>query len=409
MPNKHLLLLTAEYPYGKGETFLENEVPILAQHFDKITIISLSENSEQTREIQSICEVFRFPVSLSKTEKILALRYLLLREVRAELKRVTSVYKLKVNFQIISTILVSWARAKKIKSLFRKHLNSESIAYSYWTDDSSLALAQLKIENPDFKCVSRFHGWDVYFEASAIGYLPFRKFINDHLDQQYAISDAGSNYARTRWGIDFPNKISVSRLGTATQMEHWLTRESMREQRLIVSCSNVIPLKRVELIFAVLNGLVNDEIRWVHFGDGQNLAELERKIAHEKKSHLTVELRGRVSNEEVLEFYKQESPDFFINLSTSEGIPVSIMEAFSVGIPVIATPVGGVPEIVSNQAGALVDPHATAEEIQMILINLLSKPLSDWNLLSEQAYEVWKNQYNAETNFTSFAHALKKI
>jgi glycosyltransferase involved in cell wall biosynthesis len=129
----------------------------------------------------------------------------------------------------------------------------------------------------------------------------------------------------------------------------------------------------------------------------------------EKKLHLTVELRGRVSNEEVLEFYKQESPDFFMNLSTSEGIPVSIMEAFSVGIPAVATAVGGVPEIVSNHIGALVDPHATAEEIQMILINLLSKPLSDWNKLSEQAYEVWKNQYNAETNFTSYAKALKEI
>jgi glycosyltransferase involved in cell wall biosynthesis len=405
----NLFLITNEYPYGKGETFLENEVPILAQHFDKITIISLSENSEHTREIPSICEVFRYPVSLSKTEKILALRYLLLREVRAELKQLSNVYKLKISLPIISTILVSWARAKKIKSIIRKHLNSESIAYSYWMDDSSLALAQLKIENPDFKCVSRFHGWDVYFEASAIGYLPFRKFINDHLAQQFAISNAGLNYARTRWGIDFPNKISVSRLGTATQMEHWLTRESMREQRLIVSCSNVIPLKRVELIFEVLNGLAKHEIRWVHFGDGQNLAELEQKIALEKKMHLTVEFRGRVSNEEVLEFYKQESPDFFMNLSTSEGVPVSIMEAFSVGIPAVATAVGGVPEIVSNHIGALVDPHATAEEIQMILINLLSKPLSDWNKLSEQAYEVWKNQYNAESNFTSFAQALKEI
>lgn len=409
MPNKHLLILTAEYPYGKGETFFENEVPILAQHFDKITIISLSENSEHTREIPSICEVFRYPVSLSKIEKILALRYLLLREVRAELKQLSNVYKLKISLPIISTILVSWARANKIKSIIRNHLNSDSIAYSYWTDDSALALAQLKIENPDFKCVSRFHGWDVYFEASAIGYLPFRKFINDHLAQQFAISDAGLNYARTRWGIDFPNKIFVSRLGTATQMEHWLPCEVKNEQKLIVSCSNVIPLKRVELIFEVVNGLVNHEIRWVHFGDGQNLTELERKIAHEKKSHLTVELRGRVSNAEVLEFYKQEGPDFFINLSTSEGVPVSIMEAFSLGIPVIATAVGGVPEIVSNQAGALVDPHATAEQIQMILINLLSKPLSDWNQLSEQAYEVWKNQYNAESNFTSFAQALKEI
>ncbi len=409
MPKKHLLLLTAEFPFGKGETFLENEVPILAQHFDKITILSLSENSEQTREIPSACEVFRYPVSLSKIQKILALRFLFLRTVRVEVKQVTSVYKLKLSLSIISTILVSWARAKKIKSILGQHLTADSIAYSYWTDDASLALAQLKVENPKLACVSRFHGWDVYFEASAIGYLPFRNFINSHLDQQFAISDAGSNYARTRWGIDFPNKITVSRLGTAAQTEHWLPRESMREQRLIVSCSNVIPLKRVELIFEVLNGLVNDEIRWVHFGDGQNLASLEEKIALEKKSHLTLELRGRVSNAEVLEFYKQERPDFFINISTSEGVPVSIMEAFSVGIPVIATAVGGVPEIVSNHVGALVDPYATSEEVQLVIKNLLDSSLSDWNQMSQQAYEVWKSKYNAETNFRTFAQSIKEI
>ena len=409
MPKKHLLLLTAEFPFGKGETFLENEVHILAQHFDKITILSLSENSEQTREIPPVCEVFRYPVSLSKIQKILAVRFLFLRTVRAEVKQVTSVYKLKLRLSIISTILVSWARAKKIKSILGPHLTADSIAYSYWTDDASLALAQLKVENPKLACVSRFHGWDVYFEASAIGYLPFRKFINYYLDQQFAISDAGSNYARTRWGIDFPNKITVSRLGTAAQTEHWLPRESMREQRLIVSCSNVIPLKRVELIFEVLNGLVNDEIRWVHFGDGQNLATLEEKIALEKKSHLTVECKGRVSNTDVLQFYKQESPEFFINLSTSEGVPVSIMEAFSVGIPVIATAVGGVPEIVSNHVGALVDPNATLEEIQLVIKNLLGCPLSEWNQLSQQAYEVWKSKYNAETNFRSFAQSIKEI
>lgn len=409
MPKKHLLLLTAEFPFGKGETFLENEVPVLARHFERITILSLSENSEQTREIPATCEVFRYPVSLSKIQKILALRFLFLRTVRAEVKQVTSVYKLKLSLSIISTILVSWARAKKIKSILGPHLTADSIAYSYWTDDAALALAQLKVENPKLACVSRFHGWDVYFEASALGYLPFRKFINYYLDQQFAISDAGSNYARMRWGIDFPNKITVSRLGTAAQTEHWLPRESMREQRLIVSCSNVIPLKRVELIFEVLNGLVHHEIRWVHFGDGQNLAPLEEKIELEKKSHLSVEFRGRVSNTDVLQFYKQESPEFFINLSTTEGVPVSIMEAFSIGIPVIATAVGGVPEIVSNHVGALVDPNATSEEIQLVIKNLLDSSLSCWNQLSQQAYEVWKSKYNAETNFRFFTQSIKEI
>ena len=47
--------------------------------------------------------------------------------------------------------------------------------------------------------------------------------------------------------------------------------------------------------------------------------------------------------------------DYFINLSDSEGIPVSIMEAMSVGIPIIARDVGGNREIVTNNNGCLLE------------------------------------------------------
>ena len=48
----------------------------------------------------------------------------------------------------------------------------------------------------------------------------------------------------------------------------------------------------------------------------------------------------------MLDYYKNNIIDIFINLSASEGIPVSIMDAISFGIPCIATNVGGTGEIV---------------------------------------------------------------
>jgi len=44
---------------------------------------------------------------------------------------------------------------------------------------------------------------------------------------------------------------------------------------------------------------------------------------------------------DVLNYYASNPVDVFINTSSSEGLPVSIMEAMSFGIPVIATNVGG--------------------------------------------------------------------
>ena len=141
----HLLLITSEYPFGKGETFLENELPILATHFEQITIISLSEHESQTRALPNHIKVLRFPVKLTMLQKFLALRFIVVREVREELKRVIYTYRLRPSVQIVSTILVSWASAKKIKSFLTQYTNDDqTIGYAYWTDDSALALAQLK-------------------------------------------------------------------------------------------------------------------------------------------------------------------------------------------------------------------------------------------------------------------------
>ena len=48
--------------------------------------------------------------------------------------------------------------------------------------------------------------------------------------------------------------------------------------------------------------------------------------------------------------------DAFILPSYAEGLPVSILEAMSYGLPILSTPVGGIPEIVTSQIGILFQP-----------------------------------------------------
>ena len=47
--------------------------------------------------------------------------------------------------------------------------------------------------------------------------------------------------------------------------------------------------------------------------------------------------------------------DLFLNVSESEGVPISAMEAIASGVPVMATNVGGTPEIIDNEVGYLLD------------------------------------------------------
>ena len=407
MKGKHLLFVTSDFPFGSGETFIENELPYLEEAFEQVMIVSLSPDDQQSRSVGKNTNVRRYPLVLSNANKLAALRWLAHPRVLKELWRLCFVYHLFPSPARIFTILFSWDRAKRIADFLRPLLQLETVAYAYWTDDSALALAQLKSGFPKLGAMSRFHGWDLYFEASSIAFLPFRAFIIQQLNHQVAISQQGLDYATRYWKVGNSDKLLLSRLGTEKQMQSPNPKESLPAERIIVSCSNVIPLKRVGLIFDVLNATENHKIRWVHFGDGIELEELQNTVQKNVRPHLSVELRGRISNKRVLEEYRKLNPDLFINLSISEGIPVSIMEALSLGIPVLATAVGGTPEIVSDEVGALVSPEASPEDISESLSNMLNLSLIDYNRLSAQAFAFWEANYHAEKNYRSFAAWLK--
>ena len=94
---------------------------------------------------------------------------------------------------------------------------------------------------------------------------------------------------------------------------------------VVVSVSNLVALKRIPLIFEALQQ-TKGTIIWYHFGDGV-LAEELKQLVKNARAGLTVHFKGHVKNEQLIDFYKTQSADLFINASSSEGLPVSIMEA----------------------------------------------------------------------------------
>ena len=103
-------------------------------------------------------------------------------------------------------------------------------------------------------------------------------------------------------------------------------------------------------------------------------------------------------NERVHKFYSEQPVDVFINLSDSEGLPVSIMESMSYGIPVIATDVGGTREIVNEKTGFLIPKDFQPQKVAEIITNfsLLSK--EEKQKYREAAYEMWESKFDGEKN-----------
>jgi glycosyltransferase involved in cell wall biosynthesis len=124
--------------------------------------------------------------------------------------------------------------------------------------------------------------------------------------------------------------------------------------------------------------------------------------------NITWAMPGMVPNTEVLTFFKNKPVDCFINVSSSEGLPVSIMEATSYGIPVIATNVGGTNEIVNEQTGILLPADPSIEEIANNLISLI-KSKSRNPTFRKGVYQYWNENFNAGHNYTAFCKTLKDL
>ena len=167
----------------------------------------------------------------------------------------------------------------------------------------------------------------------------------------------------------------------------------------------MIPVKQVDRIIETISQLEINNLRWIHFGDGPLRAELET-MAKKLLPNVKYEFRGIVPNNEILDFYASQYVDLFINLSSSEGIPVSIMEALSAGIPVVATKVGGTAEAVNSTNGFLVSAEFNTDEVVQIIINYLNSDSVQQQQYRKNAYDFWKGNFEAGKNYGAFAEIL---
>jgi glycosyltransferase involved in cell wall biosynthesis len=90
-------------------------------------------------------------------------------------------------------------------------------------------------------------------------------------------------------------------------------------------------------------------------GEGPERAAIERRI-HERGLGERVRLLGTVPHAELLGMYRDQRVDCVVLPSLHEGLSVALVEAMAYGVPVIATGVGGVPELLEHGAGVLVPP-----------------------------------------------------
>lgn len=399
-----LFLFTDSFPYGNGETFLESELPFLSNAFDGIILIPLYKQGE-IRDVSGNATVWKPMLKFNPKNR----RKLLLSGIfnfspigfacKEFFKK--RVYRSKNRLWNFFTSLLTFRALfadRETKSRLKKEIGRDDKIYFYWADKSALLIPEIKKHFPNVVFV-RFHGSDLYEEAKN-GYIPFREYVFPHIDRFIPVSNNGKEYLLKNYSRFIQqNNVYVGRLGV---FNHGLNPVDASETRFhLLSCSNIIPLKRVNLIVEILK-MIEIPVKWTHIGSGIS----EEAVKQESLSlppHVEAVFLGLLPNKEVITFYRQQHVDLFINTSQSEGVPVSIMEALSFGIPVMATNVGGTSEIVDSEAGMLLDVDFAPAEAAAAIQTFARIDLAG---LRKNARNRWEEQCNAEKNYTEFSEFL---
>jgi glycosyltransferase involved in cell wall biosynthesis len=195
---------------------------------------------------------------------------------------------------------------------------------------------------------------------------------NDHV---FAVSDEVRASIQSRWlGRRCPNVETLYHGLAPDFVSHWSgggirhELEIEPDAPLIVSVANFKPFKGHEHLLRTA-ALVRRRIPGVRFviaGVGPTEPEIKRLAAD-------LDLDGSV----VFAGYRSDAPrltasaDVFVLPSEHEGLPVALLEAMALGRAVVATNVGGIPEVVRDGADAVLvgprDPEALASAIATLL------------------------------------------
>lgn len=414
---KKLYLITESFPYGLGEkTFILPELPELIKYYD-VTIVShapeaVINDQANITALPPEVKVVNLEIKMQWYEKLKY--YIVFFSNKDGLKEALDILKGKNNIieRLYQSIGFFGAAMKNFRLMRRANLlpkDEEAIYYTYWYTYYTYSLSRNRKLYPKYKLITRTHRADLYDDAYKGSRQPFKRIMDKNIDNIFFIAEQGKKYYLNRYHLTDNKKYVVSRLGTIRVADSPNVITTQSGTFRLVSCSFVVPLKRVGLIVEAL-GELTDQIEWIHFGAGSELDNLSKQAGRllNGKDNITYRLMGFVSNQDILNYYSRNYVNCFISTSSSEGIPVSIQEAMSFGIPIIATAVGGVPELIGDN-GILMEANPNKKEVAKAITKMLHMSVNEYEELRQNSYRLWSEMYNAEVNRERFVQMLAAL
>ena len=407
---KNLLYICSDYPNQKGDAaFINTEIKYVAEVFENIIVLTHGNEVLPCVETPKNVTVFyfhtyprfyRYFVHFLQT-----LNPMFWKEIFLIIKN-----KKKISSVISALIFLGEAtmESKVIKKICKKY--KIDLCYTFWFLQSTLACLLASKYMKTRNVCTRTHGYDLYEFRNKRMYQPYKVQMDKKIAKIFFISRNGFEYYKKNFITCSTEKYILNYLGTENNMS--FVPHKYRNEIRLLSVSYIVPVKRIQLIIEILSNCAENGIKiyWTHIGGGAE--ETYMKKLAEKKLHgtsVSYNFLGAMPHDQVLEYYKNNLVDIFITTSESEGLPVSIMEAMSYGIPVIATDVGGICEIVDSKCGWLTEKNECVNGSFIAINDWQKMTVAERHEKAYSAYEKWNSIFNAKKNYNEFAMNLEKF
>ena len=375
--------------------FIINEIQFASQAYKKVVLIA-----PQDRELQAVCNRYanviyepfvpfhglkELAASLSQLD-----RRIIKNVYRAVINKIASVDYLKN--------MMYFMRCKYVLNrVCGKFINDQGkrwVIVSLWLFATAYAVSLVKDTYKKAALVSLAHAFEIDDSRNKQIDYTCKDFCHERLDYISFISrnrmnEYMSNHVtKLNWRAD---NCHVDYLGTA-KINKAVSSPTDGNPYHIITCSRCIELKRLDLLIKALTRIKEMNIHWTHIGDGVLLHDL-REMSKALPSNITVSWLGSLSNSKVHAFYADHAVDLAMNLSTTEGIPVSLVEALSYGIPIIATDVGGNSEVCDSHVGHLLSSNPSPEEVKKSIEEFLSLEPTKRDEIRKNALEKYEKSF----------------
>ena len=204
--------------------------------------------------------------------------------------------------------------------------------------------------------------------------------------------------------LGFKNKIEIINNGVFIPEEN--TNIFTNDQINITIVSRLVSHKNIKKIIRAISDL-NDPLIYLNIiGDGPELNQLQ-KISLESNNKDNIIFHGKLNRDEIDHIFLKS--DIYIQASNYEGLPHSLLEAMSYGIPVLCTPVGECKEILGNEdRGYILDLPVSKNNIKSKISEIIGEK-NIANKKGERGKDFINEKYNLTNSFNLYKNLFTRL